>query len=171
MSKRTKRSFTLLELTVVLTILSIASGAVLYSLQGMIRHHRYESSTARIYNELLYLQSAALSHHALFQIEITPSYFIIKTDEPNLAHKNEKISLSGIESIRSSQAEKEKINITLHPSGRILPEQLIELVSPKGKTLYLDLRYPLAISLASSYRKKPLPEPLLPKQSRSEKTR
>lgn len=86
---------------------------------------------------------------------------LIETDEPSLP-KRETITLSGIEKIRFDG--KEPIPFVLYPSGRIIPSPLIELTDPKGKTFFVDLRYPLAISLTHTPQEEGVPLPAQPRQ-------
>lgn len=156
-----KRSLTLLELSVVLLLLAVSSGAFLWSLQGMIAHHRFTTSAHRLCRELLFLQSRALSQGVTFQITCSKDEFTIETDEPSLP-KKEVIAFSGIETIRFDG--KEPFPLLLYPSGRIVPSPLIKMTSPKGKTLSLDLRYPLAVSLSSKLEEKRVPLPVNPQK-------
>ena len=186
---RLRRSFTLLEMLIVLTVLGMAATAVGWHLTKLIAHHRFQAAGATLCAALEEAQAIAIIHRTecemILYAEKGDLKYQFKTHEPRFALSQVAKKLHGVDRVtqenvvkesgrqkrqelRASSLEGQKISFVIRSSGRIEPPGILGLhPSPSAEesiqSLWVDLQTPLQIYLKTSEpskKKESLPAPV-----------
>lgn len=158
-----KAAFTLLELCICIAILSLSGVFIGWQVKGAIEHERFESSLQRLESELHTLQLLSMSYQTDLSLTLSfkegKALYQITTDDPILSFGTSlkdtpERPLGGILSFKlPKKPENQKIQFTFFSSGRIIPQDIVEIKGKRG-SVWLDLRQPLQIKIEESYPKK-----------------
>lgn len=144
------RSFTLMEIVIVLFILGAMLSLVSHSLSRMLSQHYFKAEFSQFKDilEELQLESLALGSDMEVYLYRKNNKWkgVTKTQERIL--KPQKFSLSHVENIIVDSVPVNEMKIILSSDGHISPKGVIQL-SNKQQRHWIDLRYPLLIRCLS----------------------
>ncbi len=172
-----RRPFTVLEIVVVLSLILILAGGTVWSLDHLLRYHRFCAQVESLKDLIEELQIEALALRSDLSIFIKKDRngwkAWSKTDEPLLHQKIivlkevKNLTVCPLDSPASLAIDQQKeLLITISSTGRITPVGVIGLEG--GQQLWIDLREPLQINLSKKY-PEPLSSTFLPKRPEKEK--
>lgn len=158
---KSKQSFTLIEVLVAMTILSLAAVAVGWQMAGLLAHHRQISSRDALKAAFEEVQMLCLIHRtdaALWlKVDADRITYQILSDEPLPVFRRPPQELVGIRAVCCEEGTKkrrwlrshtksEPITFTCLSSGRIEPASLLQLYrEEEQESVGIDLRTPLLI--------------------------
>ena len=148
--KRVK-SFTLLEITLCLALLSLTAGFIIWKVKGALQEVRFSNSFENLMVELQKAQFLALSYQSDLQLEFSHRngrwFYSTSSDEPSLRKETKKdVELEPLTSLKFNDEKREKLLLKIYSSGRIEPLGVLKLRGP-ASTRRVDLRSPLLIRL------------------------
>ncbi len=149
-----KRSFTLLEMMIVIMMLALVAGVVSFELKNVLGVRHFRHSAKRIKEYITRAQLLALIYDADFQVTLKKEQgqWVLTTqnDEGALQSLNrQRIKLEGIETISWAEGPKPALIIDIFSNGRLEPLNAL-IIKSKNATEYLDFRVPLQISRTST---------------------
>lgn len=138
-----KRRFSLLEITLSLSILGIIASFFSWQMRDLFLGHQLQEGLKTLLIDIRQMQSLALSHRTDFEItfQYDPSkkewFYTCTTDEPIPYYRHQHRSiLHGVNSISLSKETMGPFSFSIYSSGRICPE---EKVCFKGKKQQFEL--------------------------------
>jgi type II secretory pathway pseudopilin PulG len=122
---RSRRPFTLLELFISISILSLVGGLLLFPIKSVIKEHQFQESSKKVRLLFRELQAFALNYQSDMELELYKKgdifYCSPMTDEPLAFLKP--VVLDGVSQITfNGKALKKPLRFKVFASGRILPE-------------------------------------------------
>ncbi len=158
---KSKRPFTLIEITLCLVLLGLISGVLAWQIKDMISIHRFQKHIDLLLTDMRKTQTLALTYQTDFDIKIFKEneryFYTVSTDEPikNLPLKKPK-PLEGVIGLNFNNDELNVLDFRVFSNGRIEPLGVIGFV-PKSSEggmegLWIDLRTPIQIKLLQQLR-------------------
>jgi Tfp pilus assembly protein FimT len=150
MSKKTiKRPFTLLEIMLCITVLTIISGMIGFKIKEAVERQQFLSQISDLSAEIRRLQGFALSYGSTFGIRIHQRegkfcYSLISDEPLDFITKTKSFSLNGVNSMIVNKKELKEFSFDVLPSGKIEPPVELRLQLKEEKRV-LDLGDPLHI--------------------------
>jgi len=145
------RAFTLLEIIICIAILSASVIGIGWQMKGMLAIHQFNKNIANFLADLRKAQLVALCDRVDIDLNIYEEgghyQYSFSTDDPLLCFINKKITLTGIQEIKTEKKKLKELKIHLYPSGRISPEKKITFLCQADRGVTLDLTSPLCIEL------------------------
>ncbi len=158
MTPRTKRSFTLLEISVSLILVALIASVVGWQMSSLVGLYRFRASSETLVNEIKQLQALALCYRAEMELKIFTNAkgelcYKTSTDEIKMLGRRHDGRLKGVESLRVDDKPAKGTDLTIYSTGRIHPANKIMLYAKdKTKTL-IDLSF-LQINVKREYKEK-----------------
>lgn len=146
MRKRSKRPFTLLEITLCIAILGLLAGFLGWHIKTMVDSHSFHKHVDLLLTDLRKLQIVALAQETDIEVNIHREEgkygYIARSAEPGAVIKNSFVPLEGVKTLKEGETPRKSITLHITPDGRILPATALGFF-PKGKNLplWLDLSY------------------------------
>lgn len=152
MTMKNKRwNFTLLEMMVALSILSIAAIAIGWQTIRLVVHYRFETGGRMLYTALLEAQMISMIHGTDSTFSITQKgdrfFYQWQSDEPAKVFHPPAQEIKGVSwiSIDKKKKLKQPIVLNVFSSGRIEPSLALELHDDSEKKIRIDMREPIKI--------------------------
>jgi prepilin-type N-terminal cleavage/methylation domain-containing protein len=155
-SQAIKRSFTLVEILIVIAILSLVGGGIGYQISRLINDHCFQSEAAAICSALQEAQFISVIHETECELLIYPEkghlVYQLKTDEPLPAIDQRPKPLKESRFITLNNAKAAHVCFKVLSSGRIEPTAVLgfhqkDPVEHQFQGLWLDLQTPVQIKL------------------------
>ncbi len=150
MKKKIKRAFTLLEVTLALTILVLIASFTTVHIKKLIDTHRFEKQVGDLFIALQEAQvlSAAYQSDVALDIEQKKGRFFyhFSTDEPFLQKKcsQQEVEFPKGVAIRFKDKKLKALHLDIYSGGRIEPRGVLCFSQSKeegSRVLYVDLQY------------------------------
>jgi len=150
--KKSKRPFTLFEIVICISILSIVAGIMGWQIKNMVTAHHFHKNIDHLLTDLRKAQLIALSNRADLELLLTKkegSYsYCLRADEPIRGLNRKTMKLTGVKKIQiDKKPMKEKSLIHIYSTGRFAPTKKIHFFQNEEKELILNLTKPLVIEL------------------------
>ena len=139
-----KRSFTLFEIVISISILAIAASLILWNLRGFLERHRFLDSSEKIVEEMQKLKKFALYYQVEMEIELISlpegvSYKVF-SDEPLPFFHSSFVKLPAIEEISNNNKAVTRLHLTFFPNGLVYPSSIIGFhQNEKALSMWVDL--------------------------------
>lgn len=148
-NRRKHKSFTLLEITLCLVLLSLTAGFMIWKVKEALQEVRFSNAFEQLIVELQKCQFLALSHQSDLQLEFVHRdghwYYSSSSDEPSLRKETKnKVELDLLSTLKFDEKKRESFLLKIYSSGRIEPLGVLKLRGP-ASTRSIDLRSPLLI--------------------------
>ena len=166
--KTVKRSFTLLEILIALSLLGIMATLVGVQSVQMIRSHRFDRGISQLFTALQEAQALSLTYASDHALEIGCEkgtfFYQITTDEPFSSHllDQKKIPLEGVKQLFFDKHKQQKLHFAILPSGSVEPTGVLQFSGDKEtEKRFLDLQGGTLLKCsrsAPSYSKKKIPD-------------
>jgi len=155
-----KRSFSLLEVLIVLSLISMLSSSLFYSLNHLLAHHRFYSEVRGVEQLLEELQIEALVLQSDMTVHLYQNkgkwHLCSNPQEAILRQKS--FSLAHVKQVTFNRKPQKELTIEVCSTGHVLPLGIVGLEGNKKK-FWIDLRQPIQINCSKEY---PSGLPLLP---------
>ena len=154
--RKSRRSFTLIEIAIALFILSLAAGGIGWRVSRLISHHRFQSEAADICLALQEAQFISIIHETECELLIYPVkgklVYQLKTAEPLAVVNQKPRPLKESKFITLNDAKTPSATFNIRSSGRIEPTGVLGLhqSNPSEAELegiWLDFQTPVQIKI------------------------
>lgn len=150
-----KRSFSLLEVLVVILLIMTAASVVSFNAFQLLSKQNYTQSVETVYSELAHLQLVSLMYRSDSRLDLAmkdgKAKLTLHTPEKNLRHLNQKeISLKGVTGFKLGKKKVDQIQIQLFSDGSYEPQIPIALIHDE-EIRWIDLSTPIQINIRRSY--------------------
>lgn len=139
---RLSRPFTLLEIIIVIALIGVTATMGVGAITSLLDKHYFQREVEQFKTLLQELQIEALTLGSDMEIQMEKEKAVFKSREKIL--KSETIDLTHVRGLFLNHRATERFTITIFATGRIWPQQLIELRGKKD-SLWVDLREPIQI--------------------------
>lgn len=151
--RKSKKSFTLLEIMICVAILGMVATVMGWQIKNMVQAHHFHKNIDHLVTDLRKAQIIALSKRCdlelLLRKEGKEYSYSLHVDEPIKGFSKKTMKLTGVKKIQiEKKPMKNQILIHIYSSGRIAPAKEIQFFQDKEKALILDLSKPLVINLS-----------------------
>ncbi len=144
-----KRRFTLLEIIVVIALVGVTATVGVKAITSLLDQHHFQREVDQFKSLLQELQIEALTLGSDMELQMEKDDHwkaIFKSREKIL--QSETIDLKHVRNLFLNHRIANRFTITIFSTGRISPEQLIELRGNKS-SLWVDLREPIQIKFTT----------------------
>ncbi|NGX45142.1 MAG: hypothetical protein K940chlam2_00285 [Chlamydiae bacterium] len=147
-TKRAKRPFTLIEITICIVILGLMAGSIGWHFKTVVEAHTFHKHVDLLLTDLRKFQIVALAHEMDIDVHIHKDKgkfgYIAQYDEPNaLCPTPSFVCLKGVETIKEGSLPKKELTLHITRDGRISPNIMLGLYpdSESQLPLHVDLSY------------------------------
>lgn len=162
-----RRSFTLLEITLALTILGLIASFTTVHIKRLIDTHRFEAQIGDLFISLQEAQALSAAYHTDFALEIEREkgrfFYRFSTDEPLTQTQFSQKTVALLPGIQVKFKDKEvtRLHLDIYSGGRIEPQGVMSFLQSKEepRVLYVDMQYGYLIKFCYI---KPRPQSLKP---------
>ena len=151
MIKKNTKNFTLIEILISVSILSIAAVALGWQMKNMISAHHFYKDMNHLVTDLRKSQLIALSDRSDIGVKIyreKEGYsYQFQSDCPLPFFITKRVKLTGVREIKQNHKPVQQLFLSIYSTGRIEPCQEIEFIQNETRSLILDLKSPLIIEL------------------------
>ncbi|MES2345225.1 MAG: type II secretion system protein [Chlamydiota bacterium] len=148
-----KKTFTLIELFIALSVLLLVAGVIGWNVKGAIDHHRFLGSVDRFAVQLRELQALALSYQSDMEVEFSRKGELIsymrKTDEPLTILDRGRVSLDGVTEVLFNGKKRDILKFNVLSTGRIEPPGVLRF-QQKKESLWVDFSTPFLVKIRST---------------------
>lgn len=142
-----KRLFTLLEMAIALSLLSVIGTVVGVSIKKLIDSHRFESSLLGLFHDLQQAQLLSSAYDAEVAVDLLKkdgSFVVcLHTQEPGLKRYLEtKRGLARTVAITFNGKKVSSLHMDIYSGGRIVPRGILafaDSVDERARVIYLDM--------------------------------
>lgn len=147
-----KSPFTLIEIIIVFSLISIVIGSVSFSLKSLLDRYYFNSEIDQINHLIEELQMEALTLQSDMEIHFykDKNFWKIKTKTDEAILINQSVLLKQIQTISLNQIPQTSLKVVLFSNGQFLPKGIIGFQSCSQQK-WLDLRYPIQIHFLQNY--------------------
>lgn len=156
-SKRSKKSFTLIEIMIALFILGLAAAGIGWHITRLTSHHRFQAEAVDICLAFQEAQFISVIHETECELLIYPEkgrlFYQLKTDEPIAIIDQKPKLLKESRYITLNNAKSPHASFKVLSSGRIEPTAILGLHQKEPSNsqlqgLWLDLQTPVQIKIS-----------------------
>jgi prepilin-type N-terminal cleavage/methylation domain-containing protein len=150
-----RRAFTLLEIMVVLTILSLIGTVVSWNIKKSIDHHRFQSEISDLLIAWQSAQALAVTYKTDFALEFYMQnhhfYYRFSTDEPlsPTIFSQAPVLLKHTHQLTVDKKKLENQRFEIYSTGCVEPQGVIRFSSSEEMAFAIDLNKPGLLKLTS----------------------
>lgn len=166
---KNKRSFTLLEVAIAITLIALMAGFGTWSLKDLISQHRRQAEIEDLKNFLQELQIEALALQSDLEITITKEKETVKVKSKTAEKilRDRIVELNGVEKLTFDGQEQRQKTFQIYSTGRISPEELVG-IQRKEARLWIDFRQTIQIKYYSTEQPPTLRAQQIPQKPKKE---
>ncbi len=156
MTDSKKRSFTLVEMMIVIFILGLVAAGIGWHITRVVSYHRFQSEAADICLALQEAQFVSVIHQTECELQIYSEgkrlMYQLKTDEPLQFLDQQAKPLKECQFLTLNSAKSPHVSLKILSSGRIEPTLVLGLhqkdpAEAQQQGIWLDLQTPVQIKL------------------------